>query len=473
MKVAVCCIAKNENNYIREWVAFYKALSFDGIYVYDNISSDGTSECLISLDNLGLINRIYWPRKKKIPPQREAYCHFLENAAKNYDYVLFCDVDEFLSVKNQSVKSFLASAEEKFGNVGAIAIPWLMFGSSGEEKFRDGLVIERFTKCRKGPNKEVKSFVKPEKAFNMRTHICDLMDGFYLDNCLEIASWSQKRPIDLEIPKMGSASIHHYYTKSREEWIARRSGEKADRAQPEYRNIDEFDKYHNLEVVNEDLKGMVPIVRRWLDFIYLQETNKKASLSNVSVIRCDGGWLFVSFDSDIEEPVVRLDLNHEKEFFVRPNKYKNSFVASLKIKWKEIDVSFFNISIVGGQDVITVEKKSFPNSIETLQRTLAFMPSSEENIFEFFLKSSKTYDGLKEVCSYSYPRFDKFVAEGNVLNSIKLFINGKISRDDFLSELSKLNGGNVKDIKMKAEKYGCEFLVSYLNASEKIDLKND
>ena len=40
-KIALCCIAKMENEYIRCFVDYYKELCFDKIFLYDNNDPDG------------------------------------------------------------------------------------------------------------------------------------------------------------------------------------------------------------------------------------------------------------------------------------------------------------------------------------------------------------------------------------------------------------------------------------------------
>ncbi|MBO6272267.1 glycosyltransferase family 92 protein [bacterium] len=40
-KVLLCCIAKMENNYIREFVEYYKRIGFDNICLYDNNDVNG------------------------------------------------------------------------------------------------------------------------------------------------------------------------------------------------------------------------------------------------------------------------------------------------------------------------------------------------------------------------------------------------------------------------------------------------
>jgi phosphosulfolactate synthase (CoM biosynthesis protein A) len=37
MKVALVCVAKNEDNYIDEWLNYYNKLGFDNIFMYQNM----------------------------------------------------------------------------------------------------------------------------------------------------------------------------------------------------------------------------------------------------------------------------------------------------------------------------------------------------------------------------------------------------------------------------------------------------
>ena len=36
IKVALVCIAKNEDNYIQEWITYNKLIGFDDIFIYQN-----------------------------------------------------------------------------------------------------------------------------------------------------------------------------------------------------------------------------------------------------------------------------------------------------------------------------------------------------------------------------------------------------------------------------------------------------
>lgn len=243
MKIAVCAICKNEKIYLDEWISFYKVTGFDGIYIYDNVSNDGTSELLQKYDENGVINRIFWPRLEGIPPQRSAYAHFLDNHAHNYDFVLICDIDEFLLTPEYNAKEFLTEALKLHPNVGAIAVPWLIFGSSGENTYHADNLINRFQHCDNRISPVVKTIFRPSHTQNMRTHVCDLLNGDYLTGDLNVAEWHKKHPHWVINNSEKGAIIYHYYTKSKEEFIKRRSLPKADRGGIVSRDIEEYEQY--------------------------------------------------------------------------------------------------------------------------------------------------------------------------------------------------------------------------------------
>ena len=92
MKVALVCIAKNEDHYIEEWVDYNLKLGFDHIFIYEN-------DWRCSLDN---------PKVTKIPfdgrsKQIEAYNNFLTHSSSEYQWVAFFDVDDtFLQIAHDN-----------------------------------------------------------------------------------------------------------------------------------------------------------------------------------------------------------------------------------------------------------------------------------------------------------------------------------------------------------------------------------
>lgn len=142
---AIVCIAKNEENYIQEWIKYHLKLGFDHIFVYRNNWYYAV--------NHSQVTEIQWDGEIK---QIDAYNTFLE---KNtiYKWVAFIDVDEFLCLKkHSSIQSFLYS----MGEVPCIAMNWVLFGDNNLEG-EDVGVLKRFTK--RGPaNQHIKVIVNTE-----------------------------------------------------------------------------------------------------------------------------------------------------------------------------------------------------------------------------------------------------------------------------------------------------------------------
>lgn len=463
MKIALCAIAKNELNYIEEWVAYHKIVGFDDIFIYDNVSDDGTSELLQALNKIGEIKRIHWPRKENVPPQRHAYNDFLEYYARNYDYVLICDIDEFFYTHFNSVKDFILNAKKANNNFGAIAIPWLMFGANGKEFKEPGLVMDRFNTTRSYMNSEVKSLFDPNKAFNMRTHICDLISGDYLDNNFNVAVWADKRPIDLAAPEIGKACICHFYTKSKEEWIVRRTGMKADRAQAEYRNLNEFSKFNDAKTSNNFFQFYISRVHEKISLVRNLIANSSSEVVDFKVTRYDGAWIFCKVR--LEKPLGSLDvnvlLNDHTEFNVKTIPQGCDQLIIIRVKWKVDKLKSLKLSIPSARFSYAITKKISINSLVTLNFLIKHMPSSEENIFEFFLKSIADPNNFVNVKKINYPNFNKFTDQGRYLSLIlNNYKDNCFNCEKFIKEIEdeKFSDRSLTDFKNKLNKYKVNYV---------------
>jgi hypothetical protein len=87
MKVALVCVAKWEDYYLKEWLDYNEKLGFDKVIMYQN-------EWRTELEHPILEKRISDGRSIQVP----TYNHFL-NTEREYDWVAFFDCDEFLVLK--------------------------------------------------------------------------------------------------------------------------------------------------------------------------------------------------------------------------------------------------------------------------------------------------------------------------------------------------------------------------------------
>jgi hypothetical protein len=229
MKVALVCIAKNEDNYIQEWINYNLKLGFDKIFIYQNDWRTNIEHPnVIKFENDG-INK-----------QRECYHHFIQTYNNEYDWAAFFDVDEFLVLKNhKNIKDFINDYKEFPG----IGVNWVLFGNNGLTKVDvEYSLVKRFTKRQWSINQHVKSIVKLTPRLIMDIHN---PNTFVVD--------TNKNKFSGPFNPNGwdnIAQINHYFCKTQEEFQ-----EKCDRGRadsPVYRRtMSEFEE-HNFNDI-EDL----------------------------------------------------------------------------------------------------------------------------------------------------------------------------------------------------------------------------
>lgn len=143
MQVVVCALAKNEHNYINQFVNHYVKLGFDKIYIYDNDDED--KPYIGDFIDESLLNKveiidIRGMRGKEM--QHIIYTKFYKE--HKFDWALFCDIDEYLVGINE-IHEFLDQPKYKF--VSQIRIKWRLFGDDGLiERDMSKTLMESFTK---------------------------------------------------------------------------------------------------------------------------------------------------------------------------------------------------------------------------------------------------------------------------------------------------------------------------------------
>ena len=126
-KVCICCIAKNENRYIREFIEYYQKLGINHITIHDNNDPDGEvfNDVIQDYIDSGYVNIINVRGLKKY--QDFAYNKFYRDHHKEYDYIFFCDVDEFLVLHfDETIQDYLTRSI--FDDAQVIHINWKVYG---------------------------------------------------------------------------------------------------------------------------------------------------------------------------------------------------------------------------------------------------------------------------------------------------------------------------------------------------------
>ena len=217
----VCCIARLEGRYIREWVEHYLSLGFDKVIICDN-NHEGE-------DDLDVINDYVEQGKVVIEDYRGLQAYQMKAYTKVYAKygkeanILYTDVDEFLTLyKHKTIQEFVESFPQDWEQ---ILINWKCYNDNDLVYYEDKPLKERFTqpipfgKCIQYQNipedMHVKCIVKgglPQVIFYSNPHVTT--------NPLVTYNASGRRcnnspfqPIDWSV-----AQINHYVCKTVEEW---------------------------------------------------------------------------------------------------------------------------------------------------------------------------------------------------------------------------------------------------------------
>lgn len=146
MKTLLCCIGRLENQYIREYVEYYKNIGITNICLYDN-NYDGEDhfEDVIGdyIDNGFVILKNCRNTKGC---QMQMYTNCYKEYNKMYDWIMFFDCDEFLTFANPNIKNIeQALSDPRFDNFNMIHVNWMIY-TDGEQLYNSNVpVLERFT----------------------------------------------------------------------------------------------------------------------------------------------------------------------------------------------------------------------------------------------------------------------------------------------------------------------------------------
>lgn len=143
MKTLLCCIVKQENLYLRNFVEYYKNIGFTNIVLYDNNDENGEYPQQVIGDYIANGFVIYVDVRGKHRYQLEAYTECYNRYSNDYDWIAFFDVDEFLSIQSGKQIGELLS-EGKYSDADVIHFYWMIYGDNGLVHYDGRPVYDRF-----------------------------------------------------------------------------------------------------------------------------------------------------------------------------------------------------------------------------------------------------------------------------------------------------------------------------------------
>lgn len=249
---AVACV-KNEAPYIAEWLEYHMLVGVEHFWIYDNESDDNLDEVLAPYVAAGIVELCKWPGKYQ---QSAIYRDVLDKAAAATFWLAVIDMDEFLLPHTTGT---VADFMKNFEKHPSLAVNWVVFGSGGQKTKTDGLVIERFRDRAEDSsilNRFVKSINNPRRIVLSRIHV---------PVCLGI-----RQEVDTDgVPseryylkregKLDKLVCHHYYGKSLEEFMQKRT--RGSNSSVEIYPIDQFNTFDRNEVCDMSMDKYIPQIK--------------------------------------------------------------------------------------------------------------------------------------------------------------------------------------------------------------------
>ncbi len=228
-RVAAVVAMRDEGLYLLEWVAHYRALGVDTIFVYSNDNTDGSDLLLCALAAQGVVTYVEnrMDHESTFHPQRKAYAHALHLLPElwEHEWVCFFDSDELLVPKMDgpsSIGAILDAVGRHYPDraPSAVCFNWNWRLSGSTYSYKPDLLLERFPH---GEGKRgMKSLVRLQDVYSMHSvHFPDYhRDGFLVRsdfNRME-KSWRWKK-LDYVC---GCGQLNHYWGKSFEEFSVKK-----------------------------------------------------------------------------------------------------------------------------------------------------------------------------------------------------------------------------------------------------------
>jgi len=264
IEFAIVAIVKNEGDYIQEWIRYHKIVGIEKFIIYDNNSTDDTAKILKRYVEAGDVIYNFYPGFGR---QMEAYNDAIAKYKDKIHYMAFIDADEFIYPieRDKKISEIISEIIQLDKHSAGVALNWRVFGSSNFiNKPQSGGVIDNYLyrSFENGKGNEcIKTVAIPKYIYRYNhPHYPIYKLGYYAidEKGNKVTMWKN------EIEEISKIRINHYFTKSKEEWIKRRSmGRGAAKNNPEKfkRSIDEFYEHDHNDVYDDGMLYFVELLK--------------------------------------------------------------------------------------------------------------------------------------------------------------------------------------------------------------------
>lgn len=207
------CIARDEDEYIEEWIDYHLFIGFDKIFIYGHCW-----DYKIPTKYKDCVTFIKLDTEKYV--QYETYNKFKNEHLEDFEWVMYLDVDEFLNIRekkyNHNVKKLLSD----FDGYDFLSLNWKNFGSYGMKKIKKNnrySSILRFTHCKSYLDRDTRTIYNFSKIrYNKNAQKNFITSHIYNRDDIDLNGFDFTNHIEEEL---NIAYINHYHVRSKEEYI--------------------------------------------------------------------------------------------------------------------------------------------------------------------------------------------------------------------------------------------------------------
>lgn len=228
MKTCICCIIKDEQPYLKEWLDYNLNVGFDTIYLYEDFNSKSHKDIVSQYDEnkviLTLVETIDECKGNFAARQYNTYMYHLNKYKTEYDWIAFFDIDEFIKFDNDySLHKLL----NEFKDYEGVSLYWRNYGANGLLSRDMNKGVEE-TFCNDNNIKEIPfSTLLYDYKTIVNTKLCYRLQSVHKSR-LSYNTNYKKMDIRYKLCEKtyDKAWINHYFTKSWEEFLnLRRRGD--------------------------------------------------------------------------------------------------------------------------------------------------------------------------------------------------------------------------------------------------------
>ncbi len=221
-KVCLCTIGKNENLYAREFVEFYKKKGVNKIFIYDNNEKDGEKFDILLNDYIDKEFVDIIDFRGIQAPQLKAMEDCRKKNFRNFDWLIFYDMDEFIFLRNYSnINDFLK--QKIFYKCQRIQLNWIFHTDNNLLYYDNRSLAERFPQKYKqwsgikiGGSAGIKSILRGN--INIEINNVHYLNS-KLISCDGFGKIKEVQGISTNESDHYYYYIDHYWSKSTEEFI--------------------------------------------------------------------------------------------------------------------------------------------------------------------------------------------------------------------------------------------------------------